>query len=279
VILITGATGNVGRQVVTRLLAAGQDVRALTRNPAKAALPAAVEVVQGDLAEPKTHPAALEGVRAAFLFAVPDAAPAFLTAAKAAGVERVVFLSSGSVQDGVDKQPNAIAGWHAEIEDAIRDSGLQWTLLRPHAFAANALQWAEQLRAGDVIRGAYAQAVTAPIHEADIAAVGALALVEDGHAGAVHELTGPESLTHADQAQIIGEVLGRPVRYEELDPAAVRAAMIARHIPASIADTLLELGRESLGKPARVTATVDRITGHPARTFAQWVADRRADLT
>lgn len=277
-ILVTGASGNVGRNVVRGLLARGQQVRALTRDPARAGLPDGVEVVRGDLADPASHPAALDGVRAVFLFPAHGTTAGFVAAARQAGVERVVLLSSGSVQDGVAEQENVIATWHAEAEQPVRASGLEWTVLRPHAFAANALGWVGQLSGGDVIHGPYAGATMAPIHEADIADVAVPALLEPGHAGAVHVLTGPQSLTHAEQAAIIGEVLGRPVRYQEIPPEAARAAMLAQHVPAPIADTLLALQGDRIGVPAPVTGEVEKLTGRPARTFAEWVADRRADF-
>ena len=278
-ILVTGATGNVGRNVVRELLADGQQVRALTRRPESAGLPEGVEVVRGDLAEPGSLPAALDGVQAVFLFPAPGTAPGLLAAAEQAGVKRVVVLSSGSVQDGVAEQQHVIAALHAEVEQAVRASGPEWTLVRPHAFAVNVLPWGAQLKGGgDVVRGAYAEATTSPIHEADIAAVAAVALVGDGHAGAVYELTGPASLTHAEQAVVVGEVLGRPVRYEEIPAEAVREAMLGQHVPAPIVDTLIGIWADSVGVPAPVTGTVEKVTGRPARTFADWVGDHRADF-
>ncbi|MHA6760774.1 NAD(P)H-binding protein [Streptacidiphilus sp. PAMC 29251] len=277
-ILVTGATGNVGRNVVRELLADGQQVRALTRNPEQAGLPAGVEVVRGDLTDPATLPAALAGVRAAFLFPTPGAAPGFLAAAKQAWVARVVLLSSASVQDGVEEQPDVLAQWHGEIEQAVRASGLEWTILRPGAFAVNALQWAGQLKGGEVIRGAYAEAQMAPIHEADIAAVAAVALVQDGHAGAVHELSGPQSLSHAQQAATVGEVLGRPVSYQELPPEVVREQMLSFHVPEPVIDALFTQWSESLDGPVAVSGAVEKLTGRPGRTFAEWVGDHRADF-
>ena len=162
-ILVTAATAPVGRSIVEQLVAAGRSVRALTRDPAKAGLPAGAEVVAGDLLDPASLPAAFKGVSAVFLLAaVPGFAPAFLKAAKDAGVRRIVFQSSGAVVDDVEKQPNQIAAFHHDIERAIRESGLEWTFLRLEVASADALQWAfdvpGQLRAGDVVRGPYAQA-------------------------------------------------------------------------------------------------------------------------
>src|SRR5262249_36779814 len=169
-------------------VAARQGVRALTRDPAKAGLPAGAEVVAGDLSDTQSLSAALKDVTAVFLLAaVPGFAPAFLQAAAAAGVRRIVFQSSGAVDDDADEQPNDIAAFHHDIERAIRDSGLEWTFLRLEVASADALQWAfdvpGQLRAGDVVRGPYGQAAGSPIHPADFAAVAVAALTEDQHAG------------------------------------------------------------------------------------------------
>jgi uncharacterized protein YbjT (DUF2867 family) len=146
-ILVTGATAPVGRSIVEQFLAAGQRVRALTRNADASGLPAGVEIVAGDLSKPETLPSALEGVSAVFLLgAVPGFTPAFLEAAKRAGVRRVVFQSSGAIDDAVEDQPNPIGAFHADIERAIEASGLEWTFLRLEVYAANALrtfaQWA-----------------------------------------------------------------------------------------------------------------------------------------
>ncbi|MEV7965732.1 NAD(P)H-binding protein [Sphaerisporangium sp. NPDC088356] len=276
-ILVTGATGNVGRNVVEQLLAAGQEVRALTRDPGKAHVPAGAEVIRGDLSEPDTLSPALEGVTAAFLYAVPGSAPAFLKAAKDAGVRRVVLLSSLVVDDDAEVQPNAIAALHAVVEDAIEESGLEWTFVRPGAFATNAYQWLGQIKAGDVVRLPFSQAVTAPIHEADIAAVSVKALTSEGHVGARYKLTGPQPLTLSGQVRIIGEAAGRPLRLEEVPPEAARQVMI-QQIPEHLVDTLLDLQARSVGREPLVTHTVEQVTGRPARTFAQWAADHADDF-
>jgi uncharacterized protein YbjT (DUF2867 family) len=277
-ILVTGATGNVGRNVVEQLLGAGESVRALTRNPERAGLPDGAEVVRGDLHDPASLPAALDGVDAVFLFAVPGSASSFIAAAKEAGVRRVVFLSSGAVDDSVEEQANPIAAFHADIERELAASGLEWTFVRPSSFAVNALEWTGQLSAGDAVRGAYAEATMAPVHEEDIAAVSVAALTGEGHAGAVHEVTGPQSLTNAEQVELLGKVLDRPVYYEELPPAVVRDGMQTQGVPQPIVDALFDVWSSSVGTSARVTDTVERITGRPARSFAQWAADHAADF-
>lgn len=276
-LLVTGATGNVGRHVVAGLREAGVPVRALTRRPSGAGLPPDVEAVAGDLAEPDTLPAALAGVRAAFLFPVPGCGAAFATAARAAGVERVVVLSSSSIVDGAPRQPGWIARFHADVERAVEESGIPWTFVRPGAFAANALQWAGQIRAGDTVSAPYPDAAFAPVHEADIAAVAVRALTGPGHAGARYRLTGPAALTQAEQLATIGAALGRELRFVPVPPEVARERMLAR-LPAPVVDALLAMFAAATTRPPEVLPTVAQITGRPARTFAAWVADRLGDF-
>jgi uncharacterized protein YbjT (DUF2867 family) len=275
-ILVTGATGNVGGSVVTQLLDRGIVPRVLTRDPGKAVFPAGVEAVKGDLAAPDTLPAALDGVEQVFLFAVGGSGPAFAAAARAAGVRKVVFLSSMAVV-GSGARTNAIGLLHAEIEDAVRDAGLQWTFLRPGAFATNALGWAQQIRATGVVRAPHGGAAHTSIHEADIAAVGVAALTEDGHDGKGYSLTGPEALTQVDEVRLIGEAIGRPTRLEEISEEAFRAAVVDR-MPPGFADQLLAYWRGSVGTTPEVLSTVEDVTGRPARTFRQWAQDHAADF-
>jgi uncharacterized protein YbjT (DUF2867 family) len=278
-ILVTAATAPVGREIVTQLTAAGRPVRALTRDPENTGLPAGTDIVAGDLADPETLAIALRGVSAVFLLAVvPGFAPAFLAAAREAGVRRVVFQSSGSVDDTAAEQPHAVAAFHHDIEQQLRDSGLEWTILRLELSAANALQWAfdvpGQVKAGDVVRGPHARAAGAPIHPADFAAIAVEALTDDAHAGRTYPVTGPQSLTHAEQVALLGEALGRPLRYEELSVEEARQAM-GPHAPA---DVLLDDWARHLDRPAPVTDTIEKITGRPGRTYAQWAADYRGDF-
>jgi uncharacterized protein YbjT (DUF2867 family) len=278
-ILVTAATAPVGRSIVEQLVAARHPVRALTRDPQKAGLPAGAEVVAGDLSDAESLAAAFQGVSAVFLLAaVPGFAPTFLKAAKEAGVRRIVFQSSGAVVDDADEPPNPIAAFHADIERQIRESGLEWTFLRLEVASADALQWAfdvpAQLKAGDVVRGPYAEAAGSPIHPADFAAVAIAALTQDEHAGKTYCVTGPQSLTHREQVRLLGEALGRPLRYEELDEAAARAAIS----PYAPADVLFATWKRHIGMPAPVTDTIQRLTGRPPRSAEAWAEDLAAHL-
>ncbi|MFF3442766.1 NAD(P)H-binding protein [Streptosporangium sp. NPDC002721] len=267
-ILVIGATGTTGRQVVAQSLEAGAEVRATARDPGAAGLPGGVEVVRGDLTDPDSLRAPLDGVEAVFLlwpFATAEGMPAVLDAI-ATRARRVVYLSSAAVRDH-----------ERRIERMIERSGLEWTFLRPHAFAANTLRWAGRIRAEAVVREPYGAAAMPPLHERDLAAVAVRALLGDGHEGATYELTGPETLTQAEQAGVIGEVIGRPVRWEETSPEAARQRMLADGWPPGAVDGVLRAQAGMVAEPRAATATVEAVTGVPARTFRTWVtghADR-----
>ncbi|MFI0469049.1 NAD(P)H-binding protein [Saccharopolyspora sp. 5N102] len=274
-VLVTGATGNVGRRVVDRLLAAGTQVRALTRRPEAAGLPGDVEVLRGDLADSDALAKALAGVDSVFLFPVPEGIEAFVERAKAAGVRRVVVLSSKAVEfaDG-----NAIGERHRVIEEAVEAGGFEWTFLRPGAFATNTLAWADSIRTEGVVREPFVDAQQTPIHEDDIAAVAATALLEDGHAGAAYALSGPEALTVREQVQAISAAIGREVGLEEQTLEQARAHMVAEGVPEAIVDALLSYGAQNVENAAPPVRTVEQVTGRPARTFAQWAVDHADDF-
>ncbi|NEA48876.1 NAD(P)H-binding protein [Streptomyces sp. SID10815] len=273
--VVTGATGNVGRALVDRLVAAGRPVRALTRDPLRAGLPAPAEVVRF---QPDDPAALFTGATAVFLYAqaAGERPDRLLRAAREAGVRHVVLLSSAIVAEGAD-ETHPIHVMHATVERAIRDSGLEWTFLRPGAFAANALQWAPQIRAGDTVRGVFAGARTAPIHEDDIAAVAERALLDPGHEGAVHRLSGPRATTNAEQTAAIGRALGRELTFVELPPEQAGPELFP-HVPPGMLESLLNTFRAAVDTPPEITGTVEQVTGAPARTFARWAEDHRADF-
>jgi uncharacterized protein YbjT (DUF2867 family) len=277
-ILVTGATGTIGRQVVSQLLDTDTRVRAMTRNPEAAGLPSGVEVVRGDLTDPESLNKCLEGIDTVFLVwtAPAGAFPAALDRI-ARRARRVVLLTSPhKTPHPLFQQTNPMAAMIAEIERRIEASGVQWTFLRPGMFAANALSWwGPQIRSGDVVRWPYADAPTAPIHERDVAAVAVRALLEDGLEGAEPVLTGPESLSQREQVAVIGEGIGRPLRFEEISPEEARREI---PFPAPAMDMLLKAWAAALGHPALVTSTVAEITGRPARTFRDWVSDHAGEL-
>ncbi|WP_173099027.1 NAD(P)H-binding protein [Actinomadura verrucosospora] len=266
-ILVTGATGNVGRHVVGELLCADVKVRALTRDPATARLPREAEVA-------RTDEMPLDGVTSLFLNPAVfwSGLGDLLERARDGGVRRVVMLSSAAALD--DDPANAIGAHHLAIERAIEATGLEWTFLRPGEFATNALAWAETIRAGEPVRGPYARARSAPIHERDIAAVAARALLSDELVGAKPVLSGPEALTHPQMVEIIGAAAGIPARFEEITPERARSEMLARpYMREGIVDTLLKVRADAVDRDVEISPEVERITGRPARTFAEWAAD------
>ncbi|WP_043262709.1 NAD(P)H-binding protein [Streptomyces sp. CT34] len=284
-ILVTGASGNVGRQVVSQLLAARSGtVRALTRTPAGAGLPSQVDVRQGDLSDPVALEAAVAGADVVFLmWPFHSAEPAVVVVDTIKHhARRVVFLSSGAVQDGFlpEQQHHPVGRSHARVEQLIEQSALSWTYLRPSTFAANTLWWADQLRAGDVVHGAYGAVPMALLHEADIAAVAVRALTEDGHDRATYHLTGPEVLTQAEQVRTIGQVLGRPLQWVELSREAARRRLLADDsFPDTFVEPLLDGYADMLAAPRpTITHTVEAVTGTPARTYRAWVCDHAADF-
>ncbi|GAA2363185.1 NAD(P)H-binding protein [Saccharopolyspora halophila] len=276
-ILVIGATGNVGRHAVDLLHASGAGVRAMARNPV--ALPGEVEVVRGDLIDLSSLRAALESVDAVLLiwpFATVPVNAAVITEIEQYA-SRIVFVSSAAVRDDVLEQNGPIAAFHAAIEHRIQKSALEWTFLRPYGFASNALSWAPEIRTGDAVRGAHGEAPMTLIHERDVAAVAAHVLTSSGHGSTKHTLTGPERLTQAAQVRTIGEVLGRQLRWVEI-PEAEAAAKMLPGSPPEIAKAALDGYAQLIKHPGPITSTVADLTGRPARTFRDWVADRAADF-
>jgi uncharacterized protein YbjT (DUF2867 family) len=283
-ILVTGATGNIGRPLVDLLVGEGAKVRAATRNPQAAGLPAGVEVVEGDPARPDTIAPFLDGVTGLFVNprSVGIAAGDLLALAQERGVQRAVALSARNVDDDPARQPSRYQGdRNKEVEDAVTRSGLEWVSLRVGYFATNTLMWAGQIRAGDVVRGSYAASTGpatggAPIDPRDVAAVGARALLSDALVGQRPVLTGPQSLTQEEMVAVIGEVIGRPLRYQEIPPEAAKQGMIGLGLSEGFVDAYLSLLAEAVGQPALVSDEVDKALGRPARTYAEWVADHAA---
>jgi uncharacterized protein YbjT (DUF2867 family) len=274
-VLVTGATGRVGRAVVDLLTDARVPVRALTRRTeAAVTLPASVEVVTGDLTMPESLAAALRGVGAVFLvWTAPSATAPAVVERLARCARRIVFLSSPhQTPHPFFQQPNPMAVLHADIERLIAGSGVESTIIRPGMFASNTLSWwATAIRAGGVVRWPYGAAETAPVDDRDVAAVAARTLYQDGHAGGDYVLTGPESLRQIEQVSIIGDVLGRRITFEELSPDEFRRQTDGSW-PRPVVDMLLDAWGAAIGRPAFVTSAVADILGS-ARSFRQWAAD------
>lgn len=272
-ILVTGATGNVGRPLVHLLVDAGARVRAVTRDPGSAALPAGVEVVS-------STEDGLAGTDAVFLNsrALGDELPAVVEQARTTGVRRLVALSAINADDDYARQPSRFRGdRNKETEQLAIDSGLEWVSLRPTVFASNfAGMWSQQIQSGDVVAGPFASASTAVIVDRDISAVAARALIDDDLLGRKVALTGPQALTNTALVEELGAVLNRPLRYQEVPPGAVRERFVAMGFSAQFADAYLALLAQTVDEPAVVTTAVEEILGRPALKFADWAAEHRA---
>jgi len=269
-ILVTGATGNVGRPLVAGLLADGARVRALTRDPATAGFPPGVAVVGGDYAAPGLLAEAVRGADAVFvnIGALREHAGELIAAARGAGVSKIVMLSSIAVRDEGD-QVLSLGRQHKAVEDAIKAAGVDWTILRCGGFATNTLTWATSVQAEGVVRFPYGEAALALIAEQDIAAAAVRVLLDSGHNGQTYTLTGAESLTQIRQAEAIGKAIGRPVRFEELSPGQFRQ-FATQHFPAPVVEDLLKALASYVGQTAYITADLEKIIGRRATSYAQW---------
>jgi uncharacterized protein YbjT (DUF2867 family) len=271
-IVVTGATGNVGRPLTRALAEAGERVTAVSRHAAT--VPAGVRHVPADLTDPAGLAPVLAGAKALFLLLSGDlhdaaARPADIIGRAAdSGVRRVVLLST----QGAATRPHDTTRMVVRaVEDALRGSGLDWAILRPGGFASNALWWAESVRTQRVVAAPFGDVGLPVIDPADIAEVAAACLLDGRHTAGVYELTGPEVITPRRQTRAIAAALGTPVRFHELTRAEARAAM-TRNMPAELADDTLDI----LGSPSpaevRISPDVERVLGRAPRAFADWAA-------
>jgi uncharacterized protein YbjT (DUF2867 family) len=276
-ILVTGASGNVGRQVVDQLVTAGETVRAVSRHPGRVAWPDGVEAVSGDLAAGLSAEV-FDGVTALHLFPVPERAAEVVGAAEAAGVRHVTVLSSLAA-DSAEHGP--LSRRHLDVEQAVAASTLSWTFVRPGMFMTNTRQWAPLIRAEGVVRQPYPDSTTAPIHEVDIAAVAVAALLDpDRHAGHAYDLSGPEALSQLDRVAVLSRVIGRELRFVELSRDEARADLLASPwMSEGLADALLGLMAATVGhRDGLVLPGVEEVTGRPGRTFERWVQEHREEF-
>ncbi|MEV5720521.1 NAD(P)H-binding protein [Amycolatopsis mediterranei] len=271
-IVVTGATGNVGRPLTQALVERGQQVTAVSRHAA--VLPEGIRHTVADLAEPAGLESALAGAKALFLLLSGDlhaagATPAdIIGQAAAAGIRRVVLLSSL----GVATRPFGTTRIALRaLEDALRESGLDWVILRPGGFASNALWWAESVRSQQIVAAPFGGTGVPIIDPADIAEVAAACLLDDQHTGGVYELTGPEVITPREQAEAISVALGSPVRFHELTREEAKAGMI-RSMPGELADDTLDILSSPSPAELRVSPDVQQVLGRAPRTFAEWAA-------
>ena len=276
-IVVTGATGNVGRPLVGALANAGHTVTAVSRGTT-ASLPSRPGLVPviADLADARSLEPALRGAKALFLLVSGAGAhvdgPAVLRAAADAGVSRVVLLSSqaaGTRPDSVSHAPLAA------LEDALRSCGLEWTILRPSGFATNAFAWIPSIREHRTVLAPFADVALPVVDPLDIAAVAAQALTDGSHAGATYVLTGPAPASPRERTQILADALGEPLGFEELSKDEARAQLL-RFMPEPVADGTLDILGQPTQEEQRVSPDVRVVTGRSAHTFADW-ARRNVD--
>ena len=274
-VLVTGATGQVGRLLVGELLAAGHRIRALTRSAATADLTGEVDVVEGSfVALPETL---LAGVDDAFVFPAPGAGT-FARAAATHGVTRLVLMSSLAAALEHERDHGSTSQrYHAAIEQDVQDSGAAWTILRPGTFATNLLSWSQPIRYTGGVRGPYPTSSQAPIHEADVAAAAAAVLTEPGHERQVYALTGPASLTRVEQLDAIGTALGRALTFTEQTPEEFAADMSRYGVGADIVTMLLDYWSDTVDAPD-VPRPPDQLIGRPAKTLTEWAHDHLTDF-
>jgi uncharacterized protein YbjT (DUF2867 family) len=267
-ILITGATGNIGGATLKALAGHGTRMRALSRS--ERTWPEGVEGVTGDLDDAESMVRAADGVEAVFLLSGYAGTERLLEALRAAGATRAVLLSSSSAPSG--DETNAVARYHIEAERTVRESGLEWTMLQPNSFMSNALQWVPQLASGDVVRGPFGSVPVAAVDPADVGAVAALALTAPGHAGQTYRLSGPESLRPEQQIAILGRVLDRDLRWDGWSDEQARAELESQ-MPTPYVDAFFSFFADGLIDETTVRSTVSELLGRPARSFETWARE------
>jgi uncharacterized protein YbjT (DUF2867 family) len=277
-ILITGATGTIGSKVVRLLAARGEPVRAMTRDPSRVQAQPGAEVVRGDFGDHDSLAKAADGAGILFLLSAPGPwivqhDESMLAAARAAGIGKVVKLSAirADEQAGVK-----VGDWHLPGEQALRSSGMAWTVLRPSSFASNTLRWTAAIRSGNPVPNTTGTGVQGVIDPRDVAEVAVRALTSDDYAHSVLTLTGPELLSVPDMAAQLGDVLGRTLQTVDVPLEAYREQMLAAGIDPVFAEVAVNGSRLiGNGGNARLTDEVQQVLGRPPRTFRAWVHNHR----
>jgi uncharacterized protein YbjT (DUF2867 family) len=278
-ILVTGATGTVGSHVVRLLSARRESVRAMTRDPGKLAQSPGVEVVRADFEDPASLAHAVDGVDTVFLLTAPAQPSAVhdlaLLDALRTSTPRVVRLSA--IGTGAPLATGGVLGaWHLRADEALQDSGLAWTILRPTTFASNVRQWAAAINAGEPVTNLSGAGRQGIIDPRDVAAVAVEALTSDAHIGQTYTLTGPELLSVPDQADLLAQVLGRPVKTVDAPLDEARRQMLTSGLDSSFVDMVIAgSAYVRQGRNAVLTDDVARVLGRPPATFTTWATDHR----
>jgi uncharacterized protein YbjT (DUF2867 family) len=266
-IVVTGATGNVGAEVVRALIRAEEPVRALVRDASTAELPPEVEAAEGDLDRPESLTAALEGTSAVFLLPGYGDMPGVLAAIREAGTERVVLLSGTSAASG--DTGNAVTAYMLSSEAAVHDAGVQWTILRSYGMMSNTLRWKEQLAKGDAVREPFASVPVAMVDPYDLGEVAARALTSREHEGETYLVSGPAALVAADRVRILGQVLGRDLWLNAQSNDEARAQMQAT-MPPEYVDAFFDFYVTGSLDESQPQPTVRDVLGRAPRSFEDW---------
>ena len=276
-LLVTGSTGTTGMEVLKALKARDVAARALVRDETKAhhLRDLGFEPVTGDLGDPRTLGPAFEGVEKAYLVSPmgpmqSEFEQAFLETAKEAGVKHVVKLS---VIGASPEAPLRFARTHAKVEQALRDSGMDWTLLRPTSFMQNTLSWGARVLDG-TFYSPVPDAAFSIVDARDVAEVAAVALTEEGHAGKAYGLSGPEAVSYRDQAKRVFAAAGREITVEEIPVEALKRELVRAGVPPWNAEGLSEQFALYAGGGAQmVTSGVKDALGRDPRTIDEFAKD------
>jgi len=276
-ILVTGSTGLIGSEVLRGLSKAGMPARALTRDLKKAQKMPGVTWVAGDLGKPETLPAAFEGAQTLFLLThyledMVELQHNAIAAARAAGVTHVVKVSAFGASDH-SKAP--IGLWHYRVEKELRESGLEWTMLRPHHFMQNLLAQAEYVIKEGAIYSASGDGKIPYVDARDVAAVAVATLTTPGHLGKKYVVTGSEAMSYRQAAEIIGAVIGKPVRFVDESQDEARARRVREGMPPAVIESALAIAayQRAGGKTVTITSTIADLTGRPPRTVPEFVRE------
>ena len=275
-ILITGGRGAVATQLTGLLTEHDHSVRVASSDPGKLEPPPGVETLKLDLTDPATFAAALSGVGSVFLYAESAQITEFVAEAEAAGVRHIVVLSTAAVLSP-DAENDHLAKSHLDVENAVRNSPISTTILRPGSFSGNAGAWAWPIKSGHPVSLPFPNSHNDPIHEQDVAEVAYAVLTEPRFQQQEHFLSGPESLTFAEQIDQLSAVIGRPISINQVTPEQWKKEM-AEYVPELYAEALIKWWKSNDGRPVQLTGTVEELTGHPARSFATWAQDHANDF-
>jgi uncharacterized protein YbjT (DUF2867 family) len=282
-ILVTGGTGAIGSELLRLLSEAGIPARALVRNPNKAQKLPGITWVVGDLARPETLASAFNGAQKLFLLThyyedMVELQHNAIVAARAAGVTHIVKVSAFAATDH-SKAP--IGQWHYQIEKELQESGIGWTMLQPHHFMTNLVAQAEYVIKEGAIYSPSGDGKIPYVDPRDVAAVAFVTLTQPGHLGKTYVVTGSEAISYRQASEIIGNVIGKKLRFVDESPEEARARRIREGVPPAVIESILAIGayQRAGGKTVTITDTIAALTGRPPRTVAEYIQENASVFT